>query len=432
MKNLFTLLILTLLTTVAFQQESFACWNASITGPSGRCGAPAGVPTTYTGTHGFTSSGCTVYEWQATGGSISVGGATVTSGQTICVVENLSCVGGTIFDCFIAVVDPAVASGNGASISVTWNQGVVGELKLKVKEKGEITLSGSDDIVNDISVPTPSSISVSNRTNSSATFTANFDDALCPGMVVNWTINGNPAGSGNPRSLPIGYCTSNAQVCASVSQGNITSPSVCRSFIGSLTSSLNGPYNATTNSFVNFTVNSTQPMTSINWFAQPASSVFFFPPTDGAYVDLYFTATGTIDICVQASTVCGQQFLECRQVNVTNFAPNAIGSTPTVKVPETAATTLRDGEYDQSNPLQGSELIVFPTLIDQQQDLQIQLPTEATEATLFLTDINGRLLVERTITDQSSTLSTDQLSAGMYFITARSGKWSSTKKIVVR
>ena len=77
-------------------------------------------------------------------------------------------------------------------------------------------------------------------------------------------------------------------------------------------------------------------------------------------------------------------------------------------------------------------MLVVPTLIDQQQDLQIQLPELEQAATLRIVDINGRVLVEQTARDQRLNLTTQQLSAGMYILTAQSGNWTSTKKFVVK
>ncbi|MEM8908046.1 MAG: T9SS type A sorting domain-containing protein [Bacteroidota bacterium] len=412
------------------QQQSTAC-NASISGPSGRCATTPGTAITYTGTHNFTSSGCTFYEWTITGGTITgPGGVAVTNG-TLCVTENVSCASSLAGSCDAAALSTAVAGGNGASVSVVWDAGVQGSLRLRVRERGTIAFSASDDLSVDLRLEQPTSVTIVSQNNTSGTYRANFSEALCPGTSVRWTVNGSFAGTGNPRNLSVGAC-SNAQICATAVQGGTSSAVRCRSFSGgSLSYDLFGWNTATVNSLVDFSISSTQPMSNINWFTSPPNSAVFILPPSGDYVELYFTNSGYLDVCVDVTTVCGQQFLECKTVNVTNFIPQA-GEDP-IKEQATENAQLREEPSSQPKTTKSDQVMkVRPTLVHQQQDLIIELPQGSTATQIDIIDINGRLVSSQTTQATAVQLSTQALSPGTYFISAQTSQWRSTQKIVVQ
>ncbi len=420
MKNYLTLFFFAMLCTVGFQQDAFACntpfANANITGPSGRCGAPAGVPTTYTGTHNFSSSGCTIYEWTVSGGTViapGISGTSITNG-TLCVAENNACATQTSNACQVQAVHNSVASGNGSTVTVIWSPNVEGTLALRVRELGGVNLRAEDEITNDITLPSLISISTSNQTSGSGTYTANLDNTLCPGMAISWTVNGNNAGTGNPRNLNVGYC-SDAQVCASITLNGISAGQKCINVNGqNFSSSISGPSTSETHFPETFIFNSTQPIASISWYASPPEIAEFMGPTNNPEVGVRFNDVGVVDICAVGITSCGSGFERCKKVTVANFKPN-----------------FQDPSQSKVS-IASTEMIVFPTLIDQQQELNIQLPTLEETAMLRIVNINGSVVLEQKATDQRINIATNQLGSGMYVLTAQSGNWISTKKFVVK
>ncbi|MEM8907799.1 MAG: T9SS type A sorting domain-containing protein [Bacteroidota bacterium] len=417
----------------AFQQNAFACFpDADISGPSGTC-VPRGVPITYTGTHNFTTNNCTIYEWTVTGGTITgPTGISVTNG-TLCVVENaFICFPSLGDDCDDADISVLVAGGQGADVTVVWEEGVMGELRLNVVE---VDGPSDSEIINiDPGLPSPTSISVSNLGTNSGTFFANFDDPPCEGALVRWTINGNNAGTGNPRNLPVGTCVT-AQVCAELILDGNTSENVCRNFMGGqLSFNINGLSNPIVNSFVTYQLNVSQPLDKVEWFTQPAGVATFLPPTDGEAVDLTFDEVGDFNICAEVTTLCATSFFECKAVSVSGFIPSpGPGGDDPIKEKVEAKAALRE---DPGTPLaqtpQLQELKLQPNLIVAQQDFFLQLPALSQTIHLTLLNQNGQVLQERQTGESNLRWSSAGLSPGVYFISARAGQWQSTQRFVIQ
>ncbi len=440
MKNY--LMLFALFTLSSFMAaDAYACFNVNISGPNGRCAVPAGVPTTYTGTHGFTSSGCTFYEWEVEGGTIiGPGGVAVTDGK-LCIVENVLCTADLAVSCDGADIDPAVAGGNGASVTVIWRAGEDGSLKLKVKEKGEITLSGSASVSNDISLPTPTAIFFNPSSPTSGTFTASLPEVLCPGQTVSWTINGNPAGTGNPRDFNIGEC-SDAVVCAFVSQTTTGAPLVsgefCRVFDGgNLDITMFGENSAILNGLSDYYLETNQDVTSINWFTIPAGAGSFLGPTNSTSVLVSFVQTGTIEICASGLTECGTEFQKCKLVTVaqSNMRPDQDivaevdkGNAETPEIETPSGKQLPDIKAYRSDD---SSFAVFPTLASQGQDITVQLPELNDAATIIISDMQGRKISQLQVTDSSTRIGTSDLPTGVFILTAYSGQWMASTKFVV-
>ncbi len=425
--------------------EVYACGgSASITGPNGRCAVPANTPTVYTGTHTFSSSGCTYYEWEIEGGTITgPSGVSVTDGK-LCITENVACFPDLDLSCDVADIDVAVASGNGASVTVTWQPGVVGKLKLKAKEKGTITLSADTEITNDISLPTPTSISFSATGNTSGTFTANLPLALCPGQTVRWTVNGSFAGTGNPRNLSVGLC-STATVCATVTQNvggtTLSSGQACRSFTGgTLIASVVGQLNAPLNGFNDYFLNSNQPISTISWSVSPPSAANFIGPTNEQGVLLTFTQEGFVSVCATGTTECGNSFSRCITVNVDRNGPlnvrpdeEIVAETDRENIEVSEEIITPDFKLPEAESNQSDEqaFAVFPTLASQGQEITVQLPELNDAAFIIISDMQGRRISQIQVTDSAASINTSDLPTGVFILTAYSGQWMESTKFVI-
>jgi hypothetical protein len=424
---------------LGFSTSAEACiFSASIAGPSGRCAAPAGVPTTYTGTHNFSSSGCTIYEWTISGGTLTgPGGVSVTNG-TLCITENLVCFS-VLGECNAAAIDVNVASGNGASVSVIWAPGVVGTLDLNVLEIGTTTLSAqARRIVNDISLPAPSSTSLVDNGNGTSTFTANFNTEPCPGTVVNWTVNGNPAGTGNPRTLSVTSC-SNATVCAFTSQTvggvTVTSASTCRTFSGACNGEMVGPETATINSFLNYAVwCNLSSISTIEWSISPLNGVWITNGTNNPYFDIVITDPGVYYICAIGTTTCNQVFEYCLATNVT------IGGGGFIKTQDNGASAedmniskqqlASSDSHADDNSLK--KLSAYPTLLENGQILSVQIPGLEQPAHLQITNLQGQVVNRQMIGESNTSIDLPNLVPGVYILSATVGNWFESIRFVVK
>ncbi len=444
MKNnlkLFSLLLFVLLGT----SDIYACiLETRIAGPSGRCGADAGVATTYTGSHNFSSGGCTFYEWTIEGGTITgPGGTSVTNGK-LCIAESIGCASEVDLSCDASDVDPAVASGTGASVTVVWAANVVGKLKLKAKEKGEITLGKETSITNDIELPVPTSISYSPNTGSNSTFTANLPKPLCNGQVVHWTVDGNLTAIGNPVNLNVGDCTT-ATVCAmtaqTIGQVTLTSAQTCRSFNGAtLIASVSGASEAAVNGFYDYLLTSNQPVTSVNWSIVPATAASIIGTSNQMGILLTFLQSGEIDVCATGTTVCGNSFQRCITVNVTdgggflNFRPDEeiLAETDRENTQPSTTTAPDFKSLDtETNHSTESNFAVFPTLASQGQEITVKLPKLNDAAFIIISDMQGRAVSQIQVTDSAASISTSDLPTGVFILTAYSGQWMESAKFVV-
>ncbi len=444
MKNyfiLFSLLFIGILGT----SEANACTqpDVDIAGPSGRCGALADTPTTYTGSHNFPEPGCTYYEWTITGGTVTGPNGTFVTDGTLCITEDPFCFRDLSLACDEAGLDATVITGNGSNVTVTWQPGVVGKLKLKVKEK-ESGTTREETITNDISLPNPTSISFSPNTTTSGSFTAVLPQPLCTGQSVRWTIDGNNAGTGNPKNLNVGLCTT-ATVCAAtiqtVGSSTLTSQQTCRSFNGgTLDASISGQTEAAVNGFYDYFFSSSQPITSINWTASPAGSVNFVSQTNDDAVFLGFLQTGNISLCASGTTSCGNSFQRCLTVNVTQSGGGlyvrpdedviAEVDRHNMQPPASKIPNIQQGNITTNNIGQ-SDFVVFPTLVSQGQEITVQLPVLNDEAILIVSDMQGRTISQIQVTDSAASISTSDLPTGVFILTAYSGQWMESTKFVI-
>jgi len=418
MKKLFHFSILIFVLTLSVQQQSFACFfNATITGPEGRCAATPGVATTYTGTHNFSSSGCTIYAWTIAGGNITgPSGLSVTNG-TLCLTENISCFSLLDGGCTLAGTNGTVASGNGAAVTVS---------EITVREDGNRnTISRSDNIRVDNVLYTPRFIS-RDLNPSSGTYTANFNEGEepCPTMQVRWTRDGNFVGTGNPINIGLGFCETGT-ICATVVEGGLSSGERCTGVNGEVfTGEISGPGTAVINVVQQYTIQSGIPLTSIQWYTNPSFAAIIFGPS-AETTSLVFPGPplGTIQLCVDITNTCGDSYTECKNINV-------VGGDNTTD----PKGGIDDHLFSQTtkNQIKTDKMNIMPTLVDQQQDLQIELPELAEPATLSIMDMNGKVVLQQEVSGKWAQVSSKGLQAGMYVLIGQTSQWRSSQKFVVK
>ncbi|MEM7659192.1 MAG: hypothetical protein AAF399_23935, partial [Bacteroidota bacterium] len=396
------------------------------------------------------------YEWTIEGGVLyGPNGVYVPDGNTLCVGPDPVGCG----DCNLAQGDAfdhqfSILQGTG-TVQVLWNGTEKGKLKLKVKTKiklkdkegNETTIPiwSTDEIEVDYSLPTVTSLSASTNGLNSTTFTANLDKNLCPGQTIQWTLNGNPAGTGATKTFNVGECQSGL-VCAFTSMAVpgtgplftiISTTPKCRSYtVSTLNASVTGPTDMEPNAFADYILNSNQPASNISWTATPSAGVSFFGGTTNSSALVVFANEGTYDICVTGTTNCEPTFTRCLTVTVDDegFFRTTKGNAGEVSSNAEQPNTMEKGVMAPmgGNPLQHAQLQLQPNLVQAGQEINIALPVEVAHAQLTIQDIHGYSLRQKIVRDGEFSFSTAGLRPGVYIVNVQSQTWQGAKRFVVQ
>jgi hypothetical protein len=465
MKKTLTLICFSTFFMLGFQVDMFACLltDANISGPRGRCVVAPNTPITYTGDHNFSSSGCTYYEWEIEGGTITApGGVSVMDGK-LCITENfLACASGLDSSCDAAAEDFNVGSGNGADVTVVWRPNVDGKLKLKAKEKGSTVLEATDEISVDLRLPNVTFLNTTANSPTSTTFAAVIDNSLCPGMTINWTLDNASKGTGFQKTLDVGLCAGGT-VCAFTSQtvgGQVfqSTPQCITYTDGSFDGNIQGPNEAQPNSTKTYSIFGSPSISSVTW------SLISFPPTGASFssgntgnvVDVTFGVSGLVDLTATGTTACGPVTRSMR-IQVSTSAPFSspgkggvsINTEENVSINAEKSTSINTKEnvlelYDRSNvesnaslpittPEEASlDLQIIPSLVTLGQQVNIQLPIMEKKAQIWVSNTQGQQMMQMQTEGGQLALPTSELTPGMYFVTVKAAKWQTVKRFVIQ
>ncbi len=433
MKNVLTTCCLIVFSLFGIN-EAFSCGsitNAAIAGPSGYCVA-TGTPITYTGTHNFSSSGCTIYEWTVTNGTVTgPGGVSVTNG-TLCIVENAVCLFDISFDCDDADLDNAVASGSGANVTVVWASGVqTASLRLKAREVGERSLSASTTINIDHRPVPLTYISRTNVGSSSSTFRANSSIDACPGTIVSWTVNGNSAGVGNPRTLSVGQCAS-ATVCATATLNGYSSAQICQ-FFGSdpIPGTISGSEEIPIYEWRPYTFSGASNVDNTQWYVNPSSNGQVIGSGANASLILFNPNASYADLCVSGTWGCGE-YNVCKRVFIAS-PPQATDEHATVEQSSDQEESNQRNSISNLNVTSNaSELSIYPSPIEKGSELTIRIPDYGQMVDVAITDIQGRTVYQNRTDQIELKLGTQNFPKGLYLVSVTNEKGTETEKLIVQ
>ncbi|MEM1320196.1 MAG: T9SS type A sorting domain-containing protein [Bacteroidota bacterium] len=430
MKNVFKIILVLAIALTSWSSTALACApKAKIEGPSGNCVAEQ-TPLTYTSSHDFpVNAACTYYEWKIEGGTvIGPTGVSVTNG-TLCLSEGVECNDWDI-KCTETAIWPDIASGSGVPVTVVWSTPESGKGKITFTAR-EITYDAEGEKIEDKakdkieinnSTREPTSIVRSNIQNNSSTFAADLPDDVCPGTVVNWTFNGQPQGTGNPITLPIGRCES-GNVCAFTTFGGVSSEEICI-FVGfnPQPGSITGPDQVNLEQAVNFSLSAfgAPNISNVLWTIKPNLSGQILNGQGSTSITAIFfnPSVSFVDVCVSGDWLCGT-FDLCKRVFIASGGVQAPNDDPS-KVRPFIAT---NEDYQSLN--------VFPSLLKAGGELTINFPTYDQMVDVTITDLQGRVVFQNR-TDQAQVLfPTADLAKGMYVVSVNGIAGLESQKIII-